>query len=107
KMVFELALRALDFDHAALDVDLNALGDFDGLLSYARHKSPNLTKDLAADFLRLSSLTGHHALGRGDDRDAGAAERPRKRFITRVLAETRAADALDPLDHAQSVVGVL
>ena len=102
----QLALRPLDRDDAAADVDGHAVGDFDWHSSDPAHASPNVGDDLAADALRLRLVTGHDA-GRGrDDRGAHPAHHARDLGLVAVAAAAGTRDALDPGDHRLAVVRV-
>src|SRR5688500_13147023 len=56
-------------------------------------------QDFTADALLARLRIGHDALGGGDDRDAEATEDLRDRVLAAVLAQARARDALQALDH--------
>src|SRR5436190_12018586 len=69
--------------------------------------SPDETDHFAADALLLGGAARHDAAGRGQDRDAHAAEDARQAVLARVDAATRLGDALEAGDHALAIAPVL
>src|SRR5215213_10847137 len=69
--------------------------------------SPDLGDDLAADARLARVVAGHHAVGRGHDRGAHAAEHLGDVLGVDVRALAGARDALDPGDHRDAGLGVL
>src|SRR5579863_2820087 len=59
----------------------------------------NDAQDFAALAARARLAVGHHALGRGDDYRAHAAQDLRQLVLAAVDAQARAADALEAVDH--------
>src|SRR6185436_12884635 len=78
-----------------------------GLRPMRDMRSPDLGDDLAADARLARVVAGHHAVGRGDDRGAHAAEHLRDVRGVDVGPLARARDAPDPGDHRRAVLRVL
>src|SRR5439155_15891414 len=70
------------------------------LLPFLRH----VAKHFAADTGLACLAVGHHALGRGDNGHAETVHHVRDVVAALVDAQTRAADALDALDHSATGV---
>src|SRR5215207_4298258 len=68
---------------------------------------PDLGDDLAADARLAGVVTGHHAVGRGQDGGAHAAEHLRDVLGVDIGPLARARDAPDPGDHRRAVLRVL
>src|SRR5205814_1467203 len=88
ELMRKLSLGSLNPDNSVLHFDFHSLADFDRGFAYSRHKSPNLTENFAADFLRSSLVARGHALRRRDNGDTCASKRTRHRLIVAVAPKT-------------------
>src|SRR5512140_1564244 len=103
------ALRPLDRDGRARDLDVHSLGNGDGFLTDSRHlrSSPHRADDFAADAALLRVVAGEEALRGGDDGDAEAAEDLGKLVLPRVEAPAGLARPRQPVDDRVPRVVVL
>src|SRR5436190_23403901 len=70
-------------------------------------RSPHLGDELAANAVAASVVSGHQALGGGDDRSAHAAEDARDVLRGDVGAPAGLGDSLEPGDHRRAALRVL
>ena len=82
------------------DRDGDPLGDLERFTTDARHDSPDLAEDFAADALLPGLFVGHHALRRGKDGDTEAVADPRHLLGGDVGALARARHAAHAGDRA-------
>src|SRR5215469_5480971 len=73
------------------------------ILDMLRLPSGHDAQDFAALSDRACLLVGHHALGRGNDHGAHAAEDIRQLVLAAVNPQSRTADALQAVDHGASL----
>ncbi len=100
-LLTQLTLGALDAHDVVLrDGHGHAGGNLNRKLTDSTHSSapptllPDIGQDFAADALLTGRLVGHHALGRGHDGDAQAAQDLRDLIGLGIDAQTRLGNAL-------------
>src|SRR5208282_3064111 len=96
----EPAFRPLDQNFLPFDFHLHLWRNGNRLFSNSRHKVlPDVAEQFTAEVFLLRLLAGHHAIGRGHNRDAHAAKHARNLRGADITAQAGPAHAFEAFNH--------